>query len=210
MFDHRQAFIFDFDGTLCDSLGESLRILNRLAPRYGYRTVADQDIARIRTMSARELLCYLQIPAVKLPLIMHHARQELHVAITACPAFPAIPEVLQELERRGAFIAVVTSNAARNVERFLCRDHIPCHVLCGGSTLFGKHHALRRLVRRQRLDPRRVFYCGDETRDIQAAHAAEVKAVAVSWGFAHPETLRDYQPDYLVAEPAEILRLACN
>lgn len=37
--DLRQLIIFDFDGTICDSFGESIRILNFLAPIFHFKSI---------------------------------------------------------------------------------------------------------------------------------------------------------------------------
>ena len=60
----------------------------------------------------------------------------------------------------------------------------------------------------ERLDaePASAAYVGDSPFDIDAAKAAGVFAVAVSWGGIHPdEALLRQEPDAFVQTPAELL-----
>lgn len=203
----RPAVIFDFDGTLCDTLGPSLEVLNRLAPRYRYRPVHDGEIETLRAMTTRQILRHLGIGWYQIPSILRDARAEMHAAIAGCSACPGVAALLRELDRRGITLGIVTSNSEHNARAFLVREQIPCHHLHAGSSLFGKHRALRRMVRNHGLDPGRVLYVGDEVRDIEAARRAGVRSVAVTWGFAQAELLRRHGPDHVVTEAWQILDL---
>ena len=41
-----QTLVFDFDGTIADTLGETRLIFNRIAPDYGIRQVAEHELDR--------------------------------------------------------------------------------------------------------------------------------------------------------------------
>jgi phosphoglycolate phosphatase-like HAD superfamily hydrolase len=48
-----------------------------------------------------------------------------------------------------------------------------------------------------KLDPSKVFYIGDETRDIEAAKKAGIKSIAVTWGYNTKAILDNSNPDFL-------------
>ena len=54
-------------------------------------------------------------------------------------------------------------------------------------------------------DPAKTAYVGDSPFDVQAAKAAGVGAIAVTWGKIHSaDVLRAEQPDALVDDPEEL------
>jgi phosphoglycolate phosphatase-like HAD superfamily hydrolase len=52
-----------------------------------------------------------------------------------------------------------------------------------------------------------VIYVGDEIRDIEAAKRSKIPVISVTWGFNGTAILQQYQPDYLVHKPQEIIQL---
>ena len=48
--------IFDFDGTLADSLPQLIRILNRLAEKYRFEAIDTDQIDAFRGLEVRQLL----------------------------------------------------------------------------------------------------------------------------------------------------------
>ena len=48
--------IFDFDGTLADTIDSGMEIINSFAPRYGFRAVSKSDRERLRDLPSREIL----------------------------------------------------------------------------------------------------------------------------------------------------------
>jgi phosphoglycolate phosphatase-like HAD superfamily hydrolase len=48
---------------------------------------------------------------------------------------------------------------------------------------------------------------GDETRDIKAAHDNNLRAISVTWGFHFRNLLIRYNPDYVVDNTNDLLKL---
>jgi phosphoglycolate phosphatase-like HAD superfamily hydrolase len=79
------------------------------------------------------------------------------------------------------------------------------HQVYGNARLQGKARILRRICRRGAYESARTVYVGDETRDIEAAHHAGLKSVAVAWGYNNIKALHRHQPDKIVFDPSEII-----
>ena len=60
--------VFDFDGTLADSLGPAVALFNRLAPELGLRPILDVEAAR--AMPTRQLLRRHGIRFWRLPRVV--------------------------------------------------------------------------------------------------------------------------------------------
>ena len=80
-------------------------------------------------------------------------------------------------------------------------------IACTQASLFGKHRMLKHCLKRYGLSAAETVYVGDETRDIAAARACGVKAIAVGWGFNSRPALLNVQPDAVATQPADLLTL---
>jgi len=87
----------------------------------------------------------------------------------------------------------------------------PGCVVCGDTTPHLKPHPAPMLHAAGLLSlaPQDCLYLGDDRRDIQAAHAAGMRAVAVDWGYHHPEGggPDTWQADAVIARPGDLLKL---
>jgi phosphoglycolate phosphatase len=198
--------IFDFDGTLVDSFGISMRLSNMLAPQYGFRTVRDSEVPTLKKLPLPELFRHLELPLYKLPLILAKARREMGQEIEAIQMFEGIGQMLDRLRAAGIHLGIVTSNSLSNVQACLTRNDVieKFDFIHAAKNLFGKHRALRNLIKKRTLSNESVIYVGDESRDIEASRKVNIPVIAVSWGFQDRERLRDMAPDFLADIPADI------
>jgi phosphoglycolate phosphatase len=205
-----RTLIFDFDGTLADTLEESRRIYNLLAPDYALRTVAAEELPKLRHFSLLELLDHLDIPKRRVPALLSRGTTIMRSNITRLPLIPGIGAVLPELGRRARSLGVLTSNSEANVDLFLkahgLREHFD--FISSTSRLTGKSGHLRAIRKTFSLDAGEMLYVGDEIRDIKAARKAGIAMAAVTWGFNSPESLRAEKPQHLLQSPGELLALA--
>ncbi|WP_430711314.1 HAD hydrolase-like protein [Nodosilinea sp. AN01ver1] len=204
------TFLFDFDGTLADSLVTIVEITNRLAPEFGYRPTPLEEVEALKGYSTRQLIRYSGIPLLKIPALLRRLRVELkayHPSIAPCAGMPA---VIRQLHTQNHALAVITSNAPEVVHAFLRVHALDRYFFSvdGGGTLFGKGRLITRCLERHRLVPSKTVYVGDEVRDIQAARFAGIRPVSVTWGFNSREALAAAQPDWLVDEPDALPAIA--
>lgn len=204
------TFLFDFDGTLADSLVTIVEITNRLAPEFGYRPTPLEQVEALKGYSTRQLIRYSGIPLLKIPALLRRLRVELKsydLPIAPCAGMPA---VIRQLHAQNHALAVITSNAPEVVHAFLsvhALDHCFFSV-DGGGTLFGKGRLIAKCLERHQLVPAATVYVGDEVRDIQAARFAGIRPISVTWGFNSREALVAAQPDWLVDEPDALSAIA--
>jgi phosphoglycolate phosphatase len=206
------AFLFDFDGTLADSLSIIVEIANRLAPEFGYRTTPVEQIDTLKGLSTRQLIRYSGIPLLKIPALLRRLRIELTAYSTCISPYEGIPEAIQQLHAQNHPLAVVTSNTPDVVNAFLAAhalDH--CFIsVDGGGTLFGKGRLITKCLKRHQFVPEETIYVGDEVRDIQAARLAGLRSAAVTWGFNNQDALAAAQPDWLIDHPRALWEIAAN
>ena len=202
--------IFDFDGTLADSTGWMLSVLNVMARRHGFRQVDGAEIERLRGRPTREVMRALQVSPWRLPFIAADMRRRSAADAASIPLFPGAVEVLRELTDLGVTLAVVSSNGEDTVRAVLGEAQHLFDVYECRASLFGKAARLRKVVGRLAVQPRRALYVGDETRDVDAAFAAHLAAAAATWGYGHRTALAASRPDHLLDSFSDLLRVATS
>ena len=198
--------IFDFDGTLADSVVWFSQVINGVARRYRFRQLSLAELDVIRSEAPLDMLRRFGVARWKLPFIARHMRGLMTRDIDQIVLFPGIEHLLAQLAGTGVTIAIVSSNAEDNVRRVLGAELSAgiSHFACG-SSLFGKAQKIRRLVERCGVQAAAVIAIGDEIRDIDAAEAAGVTSGAVTWGYAHAPALRGRCPTWTFDTVGEIL-----
>ena len=198
--------IFDFDGTLADSLGWLIGISDRLADEYGFDRIDKAQVAMLRRNDAATLLRLHHVPLWKVPFIASRFRKLMAQQIHMITLFPGVDDLFERITQAGAKLAVVTSNSCANVRRVLGEKNMGRLAACeGGVSLFGKRRKLRKVLRRTGIHPAEAIFIGDEIRDIEAARHAGIASGAVAWGFTDVDTLKAHAPDMLFSSVAEIL-----
>ena len=117
-----RTLVFDFDGTIADTLGESRRIFNQIAPDYGIRQVEEDELAHLRHLSLKQLLDHLDIPKRRVPAIITRGTGLMRGNITRLQMIAGMTEVIVELRKHVHSFGILTSNATANVDLFL-RTH---------------------------------------------------------------------------------------
>lgn len=187
--------IFDFDGTLADSVDWFVGAFNQAAHTFGLRAMGEAELETLRGYDTRALIRHFEVPMWKLPLLARHMRLRQAEIIDSIRPFPGIRETLIALAQGGVTLAVVSSNARANVIRVLgpnVAERI-AHFGCGAS-LLGKAAKFRAVVKASGVLSQQVIAIGDEIRDIEAAQQVGIAAGAVAWGYAHFAVLRDRRP----------------
>ncbi len=204
-----KTLVFDFDGTIADTLGETRRIFNRIAPDYGIREVAEHELDHLRHLSLKELLEHLEIPKRRVPALISRGTGMMRGNITELKLIDGMPEVLVELRKHVRSFGILTSNSTANVDLFLrthgLRDEFD--FISSTSKLTGKSKHLKAIRKTFTMRPEELLYIGDELRDVKASQKAGIPIAAVTWGFNSHESLAAAKPDYLFDKPEDFLRL---
>ena len=203
------VILFDFDGTIANSLEIGFQVTNRLAREFGYQQINLEEFKQLQNLSSREILKRLKISIFKIPFLARRFNTEFGRNIGQLMLIPGIKETLLELKQRGNRLAIVSTNSERNIRLVL-----EAHGLSGvfdqvlSSSPFGKSRLIKKMIRQNRFSPETVFYVGDETRDIEAARKSRVAAIAVTWGFNSEKILAAQNPDFLIHNPHDLLDIA--
>lgn len=205
---YEATLIFDFDGTLADSFQIHLDIFNQLNVKHRKRPLSDQEVKLFKQLSMRDFIKQQKIPLWQLPSLIKEARTIQKTQHLEPTIFPELTKVIPALATQYQ-LGILTSNTSANVERFLNHHNLSNYFsfVDAEPELFGKHHKLKKLIKQYKLNPAETAYVGDEVRDIEAAHLAGIKIIAVCWGFNSVSALKEAKPDLLLKSPSDLSSL---
>jgi phosphoglycolate phosphatase-like HAD superfamily hydrolase len=195
--------VFDFDGTIADTFGVGLDIFYNLT---GRGQIPKGELDRLRGMSFIMAVRALKIPFWKAPLLLSKGRKELARRMNEIEPFYGVDGAIRELKKDGYELHIISLNSAPNIHKFL-REHNLDECFSsvhGKARLWGKTRTVRRLMRAHKLTPKDIVYVGDETRDVEAARRADVRAIAVTWGYNNLHILEQSKPEAMVFDASEL------
>jgi phosphoglycolate phosphatase len=202
---HYKLAIFDFDGTLANSMIWFEKIVNELADAYGFKRIDEDEIELLRGYDALQIMKHLGLPAWKLAGIATHVRKMMSEQIHEVPLYDGVDTMLTSLADQGVTIAVVSSNIEDNVRCVLGPDLVALvRTFECGVSLWGKAAKLRKVLRHTGMSAADAIYVGDEIRDVQAARDVGMAAGAVVWGYNHAAALEALAPTSLFWDVAAI------
>ncbi|MUG98392.1 HAD-IA family hydrolase [Scytonema sp. UIC 10036] len=205
----QKVIIFDFDGTVADTLDALVAIANRLAQEFGYIPIAPEELALLRNLSSREVIKYSGISVFRIPFLVKRVKAALKNQIKELKPILGIKEALIELKSEGHRLGIITSNSQENVIAFLKANELDnlFEFIYSGVTIFGKTTIINNVLKQKQIKLQEAIYVGDETRDIEASKKANIKVVAVTWGFNSQEVLAQQNPDFLIHHPTQLLEV---
>lgn len=199
MGDKKLTAIFDFDGTLADTIGLVMRIYNEHAHSFSAETVEPSELQELRKLGYRRALKAKHLKWHHLPKLVAFIRKEMRQHMGEVQPYPGIVELLHGLKKRGVTIGVLTSNDQALVQEFFEVHNFPTFdFVVSEHTIFGKDKALVKICNRHALDRREVIYIGDEPRDVIASKKAGITAIGVAWGLGGRAMLESSRPTMLV------------
>ncbi len=203
-----KLIIFDFDGTIADSLLKGIEITNKIAKQLNIKTIKEEEIEHLRNLTPYELIKYMGIPLFKIPVLVARYHKETNEIIDTLKPYHGMPGVINTLAEK-YMLGILSSNSEENINKFLKNNNLDKNFLFVSSqpSLFGKGASLKKIMRQHKLGPDQVIYIGDEVRDIQSAKKARIKIISVTWGGNSRKLLERFSPDYIAETPGDILSI---
>jgi phosphoglycolate phosphatase len=198
--------IFDFDGTLADSINWFRASFHDVIARFDLTPVTAEELEGMRGLSAREIMARLNVSMWQLPAIVSDMRKRKLAAASETSLFTGIPAMLSDLQRQGIKTAIVSSDSEASVRQVLGPTTAQITRFDCGAAVFGKHWKFRRVARKLGAKPSETICIGDEIRDIEAAKAAGMDSGAVAWGYALPSALQAARPTHLFNSIEEMMQ----
>jgi len=202
----RKVIIFDFDGTIANTLTLLFKIYNDLASNFNAKPVKKSDTEKARGLSFKELMKTHGVSYAKLPFLLIKIKEKLRHEIKNVQIVDGLTPVLKKLKDHNFDLGILTSNSQANVNFFIKDKKINdlFSFVYTGKNIFGKEKVIKRLLKVKQLDYDQVVYIGDEVRDIEAAKKVGIPIVSVTWGLNNKQILEKYSPNQIVDSPSQL------
>ena len=211
------AVLFDLDGTLADTSADLGAVLNRLRSEAGQ---APLPAATIRPHVSKGVRGLLGIGFALVPgddgYVELHQRFLAYYGDSLCVAttlFEGVLGLLASLEAEGIKWGVVTNKTSRYTLPVMAALGLGRRAACivsGDSSPRPKPAADPLLLASTLAGalPARCLYVGDDLRDMQAARAAGMGAIAAAWGYLGDGLPLDaWGADAIIQSPGELTGL---
>ncbi|MEZ4828325.1 MAG: HAD hydrolase-like protein [Bacteroidia bacterium] len=126
----RKLLIFDFDGTVADTLIVAEQIMHELAPEFNLPRVTRQEIIHLKHKSIPELLKISGLSWHQVPSFVRKARLGFKKYMDQVKPITGIPDILRSLRNRGYRMGILTSNSKDSVRDFLLQHELQVLVVC--------------------------------------------------------------------------------
>ena len=203
-----KTLIFDFDGTIADTLPFTVNNALELNRSLKLLSAEKIDIEKFRSMDLSNYIKSLKIPTLKLLYFVIRLQMKLRSQINSVPTFNDLAETLVALKRQGVKTGIVTSNSKGNVKKFLQSNNLNYFdFIYTTINYFEKSGLIDKAIRKLKLNKDEVIYIGDEVRDIDAARESNIKVTSVCWGFNTKDVLLKNKPNWWVNKPSDLTEL---
>ena len=212
-----KACIFDFDGTVADTLTSISYYCNRSLKKFGLPEI-DKERYKHLIGNGADVLIRRMIDEVGADQTLYEdLRDDYLVSYKENPsylvsAYDGISEMLKIMKEKGIKLAVL-SNKPHKLTVSLC------DLIFGEDTfdiVFGGRDgvplkpditALNEILNSLDVLPADCLYFGDTSVDMKTGKSAGIKTVAVLWGFRDKKELIDSGADVVVSHANEIIKL---
>jgi phosphoglycolate phosphatase len=208
------AVLLDLDGTLLDTAPDLATVTNMLRAQERLAPLAYESLRPHVSHGSIALLraAFPDADSVRVPALQRRllALYREHLAVET-QLFPGFAQVLSALEANGIPWGVITNKPGWLTEPLLRHfglyERAAC-VLSGDSLPVSKPDPLPLLTAARTIGvtPQRCLYLGDALRDVQAARAANMVALAARYGYVGPlDEPADWPVTAWIDTPLELL-----
>ncbi|MEO4046416.1 HAD-IA family hydrolase [Pseudomonas sp. CAU 1711] len=207
-----QLLIFDWDGTLVDSIGRIVESMHRAAEFCELPRLSDEAIKGIIGLGLPEAIQALYPQVREAALIerfrLGYGEHYLALENQPSPLFPGVAESLEVFRAQGYRLAVATGKSRRGLHKVLqgrgWLDYFDV-TRCADETASKPHpRMLQEILAHCGVAPERALMVGDSAFDLQMANNAGVDAVAVGFGAQPLEALRAFGPRLAIEDFSEL------
>ncbi|WP_457858131.1 HAD-IA family hydrolase [Psychrobacter pulmonis] len=210
----KTLIIFDWDGTLMDSIGLIVESMHIAGEAHGFRTTdqAVKDIIGLSLMHGIEILYPQASEAQKLAIQQSYAEYYIPNSHRT-PFFTPIENMLLTLKQQDKQLAVATGKKRRGLDRVLDGSdshHYFAITRCADESGSKPDPQMLRDILDYTNQPiSQAVFIGDSIYDIQMANRLGMTSIAVNYGTASSSELAAEQPTYQVDTPQELVALLC-
>lgn len=208
-----ELVVFDWDGTLMDSIGRILECLRDMSHDLDLEVPSEQACRDIIGMSLPAAVNQLfpRLSATSQEALQlryrHHFQRR---ADEPLPLFDGTEQLLETLQQRGVQLAVATGKSRAGLDRMLAQTGLGrffAHTRTADEAQSKPHpEMLQQLLDVTGAAATNSMMVGDSKLDLTMANNAGLTAVGVSYGAHGEQKLLTCQPKAVIHRPLELLK----
>nr|WP_228290915.1 HAD-IA family hydrolase [Shewanella cyperi] len=204
--------IFDWDGTLMDSIDKIVICMQALAQELALAVPSDQAVRDIIGLSMPLAMAQLfpQFSDAERTHMMGRYREHYLVLNgTPSPLFEGVETLLASLREQGYRLAIATGKARAGLERILAETGLGHYFdtsRCADETHSKPHpQMLSEIIAELGVCAEKALMIGDSLHDLNMANNAGIAAIGVNYGAHSAEQLTRAEPLAIISSPIELL-----
>lgn len=210
----KKLAIFDFDGTLFNSVDDVVICFNKALKANNFPTLTHEEYIERLGGNIDEIVSLI-LNDKNTPENIELIKEEYGKLYADSrkensKPFPKIYEILKELEKRNVLIAINSNRSTPSIKLFVDRyfSEIDFLKIEGHNLDYlskPSPYGVEKIIEKSDVSLDDAIYIGDSKTDIKTAQNAGIDCVIVKWGYGNN---KDYENDYIlgvVDSPSEIL-----
>ncbi len=198
---HYPVIIFDWDGTLIDSIERIVTSLQHASKVTTGANINAQQARDVIGLGLDEAISKLhpEIEQTALnPVINAYKQHFIHENTVAAPLFPGVRMLLQTLIDMQLTLAIATGKSRQGLD-YAITEHNVAHFFtttrCAGEYLSKPHpDMLLSILDELKVKPSQALMVGDSEHDLLMAKRANVDCIGVTHGVQTAATLMQFDP----------------
>lgn len=209
-----KLIIFDWDGTLFNSVGQIVKSLKYAAEQY-QQPLTDEAAKSIIGLGLPEVaqVLFPEVPELHEVILqsysdhyIEHSKQDQW--------FAGVAEMLQDLTAQGIQLAVATGKSRKGLDRVLAQTSSTDMfvVTRAASETQSKPHPLmlQEILSETGVSAHQAIMVGDSSYDLEMAMNMQMPSVGVCYGVHSADVLKRYEPLYLAEDVRTLHRYLVN
>lgn len=200
----KRLAIFDFDGTIIDSVHDVVIHLNEALSIHGFPTLTSDEYVKYLGGNIDEIVSLVLEEKSSPENIRMVKDTYLDIYYSSDKAntlpFPKSHEILERLQDNGVVLAINSNRFNDSIQTFLDRffRDIEFFMVMGHDFDYPSKpdpYAVNEIMRKSCVGLDETIYIGDSGTDIQTAKNAGIDCVVVRWGYGND---KDWENDYVL------------
>ena len=200
----KRLAIFDFDGTLFDSIHDVLICFNKALAIHDFPPLTREELIPCLGGNIGEIVALVlnenntpkNVEEVKRTYLDLYYSSDKELTVP----FPKAHGLLRKLQDDGVILAINSNRLSDSLEHFVSRFFSDIDfVMVEGHNLVdpSKPHpcGVQKIIKKAKVLPEDAIYIGDSKTDIATAENAGIDCIIVKWGYGNEN---DWQNEYIL------------
>jgi phosphoglycolate phosphatase len=206
-----KLLIFDWDGTLCDSLSRISYCVVLAAEENGFflpKSIDPREVIGLGLYESFQVLFDKASDEQITAMCASYSRNFIRVDNDPSPFFDGTLDALNDLKKAGYHLAIATGKSRKGLNRALLAKELSSFFdasRCSDETASKPNPLmLYEILDEINILPEHAIMIGDTVYDLEMATNAGIPSIGVNYGAHSPKRLKKYQPLFCVDRIADI------